>query len=71
MLVPCQDCGELGVEFDLRPVMPPVRLCMKCFSIVMDLVEERFGMPAAARVTSTIMSKIVMMPDSGSDAEQK
>ena len=63
MLVPCEDCGELGVEFDLRPVMPPVRLCMKCFSTVMDWVEERWGMPAAARVASTVLSKIVQVPE--------
>lgn len=71
MLVPCQDCGELGVEFDLRPVMPPVRLCMKCFNEVMEWVYDQFGMADGGRVLTTVMSKIVMMPESGSDAEQK
>ena len=60
MSVPCQDCGQDGLEFDLSPVFDDnVRLCSDCFSEVMAKVINIFGMEAAARVCFTVLDRRV------------
>lgn len=69
MSVPCQDCGQDGLEFDLSPVFDGnVRLCSDCFSMVMANVINMFGMEAAARVCFHVLDRRVRTTVKDEDA---